>query len=101
MIAMRYGMLPVVRGTGGLADTVLDVTTHPERGTGFVFEPFTVEALLEALGRALEVYQNPTRWQTIQERAMRMDFSWSSSARTYTDLYRRALALHGSLLPPL
>ncbi len=93
MIAMRYGAMPVVRATGGLADTVLDANTHPSRGTGFVFEPYEVQAFVAALERALKVYQNSAQWQTIQQRAMKRDFSWDNSARTYLDLYRRALAV--------
>jgi starch synthase len=94
MIAMRYGAVPVVRATGGLADTVLDANTHPSRGTGFVFEPYEVQAFVTALERALKVYQNSSQWRAIQQRAMKRDFSWDNSARTYLDLYRRALAVH-------
>ncbi len=94
MIAMRYGAVPVVRATGGLADTVTDLDTQPNLGTGFVFQPYTVEALTTALQRALFVYRRHERWQVLQSRAMRKDFSWDASARTYIDLYRRASAVH-------
>ena len=94
MIAMRYGAVPVVRSVGGLADTVLDVGSQPEQGTGFVFTPFEAEALEAAIHRALTVYAHPKRWTAIQKRGMQKDFSWETSARTYVDLYHRALALH-------
>jgi starch synthase len=89
MIAMHYGALPLVRATGALADTVVDVTAQPERGTGFVFEEYSPEALVEALERALRLYPRKERWREIQQRAMVQDFSWEPSAKAYVDLYRR------------
>ena len=97
MIAMRYGAVPVVRATGGLADTVTDIDEQPNLGTGFVFRPFEVDALVDALRRALAVHAQPKRWSTVQRRAMQKDFSWDASARAYVDLYRRALAVHAAL----
>ena len=94
MIALRYGAVPVVRATGVLADTVIDATTQPKRGNGFVFRPYTADAFGEALQRALLVYHNSGQWQALQRRAMDFDFSWSNSARAYVDLYRRARAQH-------
>ncbi|QWK10543.1 MAG: glycogen synthase [Thermoflexus hugenholtzii] len=92
MIAMRYGALPLVHAVGGLADTVQDI--DGEAGTGFVFSPFSVEAFLTAVDRALALYADRPAWQAAQRRAMSRDFSWSASARAYEDLYRRALAWH-------
>jgi len=94
MIAMRYGALPVVHGTGGLLDTVWDVDAEPLRGTGFVFEEATPQALNAALTRALLAYRDGARWTGLQKRAMAGDFSWANSARTYGDLYQRALLAH-------
>jgi starch synthase len=93
MIAMRYGAAPVVRRTGGLADTVSD-DRAAERGTGFVFRDYNSNALLKALRRALAVYRRPARWQALQARAMReaAQFSWSHAAKEYIALYRKALA---------
>lgn len=96
MIAMRYGAVPVVRATGGLADTVTDIDAQPKLGTGFVFQPFETEALVETLRRALAVYGHPQRWSQLQRRAMQKDFSWDVSARAYVDLYRRARAIRSS-----
>lgn len=86
MIAMRYGTLPVVHATGGLADTVLDAS-KPE-GNGFVFSPLTPQALVEALRRAGELLAQPEAWQEMQKRAVSQDFSWKSSAQKYVELYR-------------
>ncbi|MBI4216477.1 MAG: glycogen synthase [Chloroflexi bacterium] len=91
MIAMRYGTVPVVRRTGGLADTVADCHQGSERGTGFVFVQYTAKALLGALGRALAAFQDQGAWRRLQLRGMEGDYSWEASARKYEVVYRRAL----------
>jgi len=95
MIAMRYGSVPVVRETGGLADTVTDHTPEQGHGTGFVFQDKTPEACQGALERALRAYQDRDTWRALQMRAMATDFSWTASAEEYVDLYHRAIAVHG------
>jgi len=94
LIAMRYGAVPVVRATGGLADTVSDAGRSPQRGTGFTFKPYTPAALLGAIDRALAAYAQPDRWSAIQRRAMSADFSWQTSAQQYVALYRSAIEVH-------
>jgi starch synthase len=94
LIAMRYGAVPVVRATGGLVDTVIDAGRSPQRGTGFVFRPYTPAALLGAIDRALEAYADPDRWSAIQRRGMAADFSWQASAQQYVDLYHTAIEVH-------
>ena len=94
MIAMRYGAVPVVRATGGLADTVIDADRSEKRGTGFTFTAYTARALVGALDRALAAYAEPDRWQAMQRRGMAADFSWNASAQQYVELYRRAIELH-------
>jgi len=96
MIAMRYGCVPVVRATGGLADTVSDYTAKRGRGTGFTFTDYTPEACEEALRRALKVYHDKKAWRRLQCRGMAVDFSWSASAQEYIELYRRAIKVHGA-----
>ena len=96
MIAMRYGCVPVVRATGGLADTVSDYTARRGRGTGFTFAEYTPEACERALERALKVYSNRKRWRSLQQRAMAVDSSWAASALKYVELYRRAIEVHGT-----
>lgn len=90
MYSLRYGTVPVVRATGGLADTVRDVDPATGDGTGFTFTEASAGALLGALGRALEIYRDRTAWRRIQAAGMRQDFSWDASAREYAGLYERA-----------
>jgi starch synthase len=90
LYALRYGTLPVVRRTGGLADTVVDATadTVAERtATGFVFEDAGIEGLTMAIDRALALYREPLTWRRLQLHAMAQDFSWNASAAKYADLY--------------
>lgn len=87
MIAMRYGTPPVVRATGGLADTV----QHSK--TGIVFHEYTPQALLAALRTALRLYQQP-RYIAMAKAGMRKDLSWERSAQVYMRLYRKLLISH-------
>ena len=89
MSAMRYGSLPVVHRTGGLADTVSDAES--DNATGFVFDEPTPEALLAALARARAVLAAPARLEAMRRTAMAMDFSWQASALRYLALYRTLL----------
>jgi starch synthase len=86
MYSMRYGTIPVVRGTGGLADTVTDPEQSGE-STGFVFNDYSAEALVGAIKRAREAYADKDRWLAMVRRAMSQDFSWDRSARTYEEVY--------------
>ncbi len=92
LIAMHYGSVPIVRATGGLADTVQDHDPKTEHGTGFVFQEYDRWQLFAAVVRATEVFKHPALWRQIQLRGMRADFSWERSAIKYVDLYRRAVA---------
>jgi starch synthase len=91
MEAMRYGAIPVIRKTGGLADTVEDFDPIKNTGTGFVFEKFHHYTLLGTIVRALETYKYKKVWQDLIKRAMKADFSWESSAQKYLALYKRVL----------
>ncbi|TFH35373.1 MAG: glycosyltransferase, partial [Anaerolineales bacterium] len=93
MIAMRYGCVPIVRATGGLLDTVIDLDPSGE-GTGFVFQDASIEALQSAIGRALDVYVQPERWARLQQSGMRQDFSWTRSAGEYMKLYQTIRQRH-------
>ena len=95
MIAMRYGSVPVVRATGGLADTVKDFDPQTGEGNGFSFEPYDRWALFAAIVRAVENYKYKDTWHKLQVKGMTADFSWNASARKYLDLYYRALAARG------
>jgi starch synthase len=93
MIAMRYGTLPVVRRTGGLADTVIDADAHPETGNGFSFGPAGAGALFDACRRAMAAWADPPRLRSIQRRAMELDHSWRGPAEQYVAAYRHALEI--------
>mgnify|MGYP001828180176 FL=1 len=92
LIAMRYATPPVVRHSGGLADTVIDADVDPARGTGFVFGPATPEALVDAVRRALAALADEARFRHIQANAMARDNSWRVPAAEYEAAYRRAIA---------
>jgi starch synthase len=92
--AMRYGAVPIVRATGGLADTVEDYWPGKGTGTGFVFKPYQPEALLIAVVRAWQAYRNQREWQSIVRRAMRRDFSWNVSGQEHIQLCRDAVRWH-------
>lgn len=95
IISMAYGTVPVVRATGGLADTVVDVDESPRDGVGFTFERYTARALVDAVGRSIEAFGKPRRWRNVLERAMTRDFSWVASAKRYLALYQKAHKMAG------
>jgi starch synthase len=88
LIAMRYGAIPVVRNTGGLADTVKDVAEG--NGNGFVFQNYTVLEILKAIKRAEESLYHRDEWQNLMRHNMKLDLSWKASARKYEEIYLRA-----------
>ncbi len=99
LISLRYGTIPIVRSTGGLADTVKDFNPLTNEGSGFVFDVSGVyqrrsmdkaAALFVAIIRALETYKNKEIWQSLMKRAMQLDNSWGNSARKYELLYQKA-----------
>lgn len=92
MIACAYGGVPVVRETGGLADTIFDAD-EDSCGNGFVFDDYTPDALLGAINRALSSFHKPKRWGEIVGNAMKKDFSWDTSAAEYIALYNSILDL--------
>jgi len=105
MISLAYGTIPVVRATGGLADTVKEFKRKSDRnyndGNGFVFEPYTAQALKWAITRALSKYSEPEgAWTQIIMQAFHRDFSWEASARQYLRVYHQVLTrLHAASSP--
>lgn len=92
LISMRYGTVPVVRATGGLADTVYDYNPVTGSGNGFVFTEYDGRALYHAITRALEVYyERPEEWKRLMRTCMELDFSWARSAVEYLQLYQEAM----------
>ena len=92
--AMRYGVIPVVRKTGGLADSVIDYDPGTDMGTGFVFNDFDSYAFYGTVARSLETYKYPEAWRIFQKRVMKADFSWDRSAREYVNLFDKAISFH-------
>jgi starch synthase len=93
LIAMRYGAIPIVRHTGGLVDTVEDLSPDLRTGSGFVFKEYNVDAMLIAIDRAIDAYKERYIWQEIIRRVMLLDFSWYNSAKKYDDVYQNLMGL--------
>jgi len=91
LVAMRYGTVPIVRQTGGLADTVPPWDPETETGLGFVFSDYSAEALLNAVRRACGVFADKKSWAKLRCAVMSADSSWDKSAREYLALYRELL----------
>lgn len=91
MIALRYGAVPIVRGVGGLVDTIVDVRLQPHRGNGFKFNEYTETTMREVLTEALNLFQNKRVWKSLVERGMKEDHSWDASSRVYLRLYEGLL----------
>ena len=90
MYSLRYGTPPIVRETGGLADTVVDcndATLADGTANGFVFQDATPDALLQAIRRATSAWHDRTLWRKLQRNGMALDFSWSKAADTYKAIY--------------
>jgi starch synthase len=86
MYSMRYGTVPIVRKTGGLKDTVLDI--GEKGGYGITFQDASVGDITNAISRAVQLYQNKERLDQVRKRMMGLDFSWHRSAQTYLTLYK-------------
>lgn len=88
MIALRYGTIPVVHATGGLADTIVDHRLSPETSNGFSFADYSADALTQAVADSLAAYRVIPAWQSLMRRAMACDYSWAASIARYVELYR-------------
>lgn len=89
MIALRYGTVPIVRETGGLADTISD--SGDGKGNGFTFKSYNAHDMEYAVWRALTGYSDKTGWKVLSERAMKCDNSWAKSASEYIRMYKEIL----------
>jgi len=94
LYSLRYGTVPIVRRTGGLADTVIDAK-EGARGTGFCFDQTSQADFIDAMQRALSRYSHPKQWQSLAKRGMRRNFGWKQSARHYLDLYIKVCKRQG------
>lgn len=91
MYSLNYGTIPVVRKTGGLADTVIDFDEDPQNGNGFSFEKFEPQHFFDALLRATTTFQDKKTWRKLMLRGMAADFTWERSAKKYIRMYRNML----------
>ncbi len=91
MIALKYGTIPVVRQTGGLADSIEDCSADLSRGNGFTFREYRKDKFIEALQRADTAFHRKSEWRKLVVRAMKSDFSWDVSARKYVEMYEKAV----------
>jgi len=87
MYSLRYGTVPIVRRTGGLADSVQHFDAATGSGTGIVFNDYNPEAVIWALNTALQLYQNKGTWRRLMQNGMAQDYSWSRQVRGYIELY--------------
>lgn len=92
IISLRYGTIPVVRKTGGLADTINEYDPKAKDGNGFVFEKYNADEFLAAINRALLLYKNEDDWNSLVVRAMKYDYSWEKSADKYIEVYEKIIA---------
>ncbi len=90
LVSLRYGTIPVVRRTGGLADTISDYNHHNRTGNGFVFDEYTGEALRDAIDRALALWQQKDKWWDLMNRSMALSYSWEIPAKKYVRIYKAA-----------
>jgi len=95
MYSLRYGTVPVVRRTGGLADTVEPFDAATGKGTGFVFDEFSGQALLDSIREALVVWKDRAAWKQLVQNGMARDFSWDRQGKHYLELYRRLIGAGG------
>lgn len=89
MYSLRYGTVPIVRRTGGLADSVQQYDPAAGEGTGIVFDDFNAEGLESALNMALDLYAQPEHWRRVVRNGMVKDFSWEKQGGKYVEIYRR------------
>ena len=87
MYSLVYGTLPVAHRTGGLADTIIDITENPKEGTGFLFPDLSLDSILDGVDRALAFFEDKEGMEKAIRNAMRTDFSWDRSASEYIGLY--------------
>ena len=92
MYSLRYGTVPIVRKTGGLADSVENYDPDTGQGTGIVFNDFDSEALEWGLNTALDLYADAQHWARMVRNGMQRDFSWQRQGGLYVDLYKRLIA---------
>ena len=89
LISLKYGTVPIVHKTGGLADTIVEFDSSDMKGNGFVFESYLSSELMSAIERALNLYKDKKAWQKLISNCMKSDFSWKASCKKYLELYEK------------
>ncbi|MCH8284933.1 glycogen synthase [candidate division KSB1 bacterium] len=89
--ALKYGTIPIVMKTGGLADTIKDIDPDTGTGNGFVFEKYESSSLFAAIKNAVSLYEDSKTWKKIMKKGMRQDFSWKIVAKSYLKIYDKVL----------
>ncbi len=93
MYSLRYGTIPIVRWTGGLKDTIRELTSKGGRGNGFGFSEYDSEALAETVGKAVDFYSRKEALKKVRTRIMKEDHSWRRSADKYVQMYKKAMSV--------
>lgn len=88
LISLRYGTIPIVRHTGGLADTITDYDPVSAKGNGFIFTEYSSKHLVTALSRSMMIYNCRDAFEKLSEKCMTINFSWGESAKKYVQLYK-------------
>ena len=91
MISSRYGTVPVVRETGGLYDTIKAYNKYTDEGNGFTFANYNAHEMKDAIGRAVELYNDGQKWDALVRKIMEIDFSWGVSATKYMNMYKKLI----------
>ncbi len=90
--SLKYGTIPIVRKVGGLADTVLPYNNNDKSGTGFLFDSYDSDELLQTIKTAVHLYKSRRKWTKLMKNAMASDFSWDKSAEQYLQLFESLLS---------
>lgn len=91
MYSLKYGTVPIVRSTGGLADTIENYIPETQSGTGFKFKSIDSNEFALTIKKALKIFRDKNGWKTLQMNGMSKNFSWTSSANNYLNLYKELL----------
>lgn len=91
MYSLKFGTIPIVRETGGLADTIQNFDPKTGKGNGFTFKKYDSKSMMNAIKRSIKLFSDKKIWRKLQDEAMKQDFSWPHSAEKYLQLYDKAL----------
>ena len=92
MYSLKYGTVPIVRGVGGLDDTITNFERGTQRGNGFKFYDYSADRLVEKFYEALLVYDDQELWRQLQRNGMTADYSWERAAHEYLNTYQQVAA---------